>query len=209
LIVTAAAIAVLLGGYYLWQLHQAHRPPPPATFLSPAPSLSQPALAGLQTGPAPWSIATSTLRARLESIGFPALSSEGSALHIHQHLDIFVEGRPVTVPASIGINQPADFLSPIHTHTDDGLIHVESNVDRTFDLGQVFDVWGVRFTSTCLGGYCDQGDRRLRVYVEGKRIRGDPRLLVLASHQEIVVTYGTSAQLPRPIPSSYSFPIGA
>jgi hypothetical protein len=209
LVVTAVAISLLLGGYYLWQLHQAHRPPPPATFLSPAPSLSQPALSGLQTGPAPWSIATSTLRARLEAIGFPALPSEGSALHIHQHLDIFVEGRQVTVPAEIGINVGAGFISPIHTHTDDGLIHVESNVDRRFDLGQVFDVWGVRFTSTCLGGYCDQGDRRLRVYVEGKLIRGDPRLLVLASHQEIVVTYGTTAQLPRPVPSSYSFPLGA
>ena len=200
---------MLLGGYYLWQLHQAHRPPPPATFLSPAPSLLQPDLAGLQTGPAPWSTAIPTLRARLEAIGFPALPSEGSALHIHQHLDLYVEGRRVTVPANMGINTAAGFISPIHTHDTSGIIHVESNVDRRFDLGQVFDVWGVRFTSTCLGGYCDQGDRRLRVYVEGKLVGGDPRLLVLASHQEIVVTYGTAAQLPTPIPTSYSFPIGA
>jgi hypothetical protein len=199
----------VLGGFYLYELHQAHRPPPPATFLSPAPSLSQPALPGLQTGPAPWSTATSTLRARLEAIGFPALPSEGSALHIHQHLDVFVNGRRVTVPANIGINTGAGFLSLIHTHDDSGVIHVESNVERRFDLGQLFDVWGVRFTATCLGGYCDQGDRRLRVYVEGKLIRGDPRLLVLASHQEIVVTFGTIGELPRPIPASYSFPIGA
>jgi hypothetical protein len=82
-------------------------------------------------------------------------------------------------------------------------------VDRLFDLGQVFDVWGVRFTADCLGGYCNTGDRRLRVYVEGNLVQGDPRLLVLASHQEIVVTYGTTAQLPKPVPSSYAFPLGA
>jgi len=209
LVFAAVVVGLVLGGIKLYGLHQAHRPAPPPTFLSPAPSLSQPALAGLQTGPAPWSIETSTLRARLEAIGFPALPSEGSALHIHQHLDVFVNGKRVTVPASIGINTGAGFISPIHTHDTSGLIHVESNVDRQFDLGQVFDVWGVRFTADCLGGYCNDADRRLRVYVGGKLIRRDPRLLILALHQEIVVTYGTTSELPRPIPASYSFPVGA
>jgi hypothetical protein len=208
LIVGLVGLAVI-GGYYLFLLHQARRPAPPPSFLSPAPSLSQAELPGLQAGPAPWSPATATLRTRLERIGLPALSSEGTTLHIHQHLDVFVDGREVTVPADVGINPAAGFLSPIHTHDDSGIIHVESPTDRVFTLGQVFDVWGVRFTADCLGGYCTGGGKALRVFVSGKLIPGDPRLLELALHQEIVVTYGTAAQVPRPVPSSYSFPLGA
>jgi hypothetical protein len=33
-------------------------------------------------------------------------------------------------------------------------------------------------------------------------------LLPLAEHQEILVAYGTQAQLPRPIPARYGFAAG-
>jgi hypothetical protein len=69
-------------------------------------------------------------------------------------------------------------------------------------------VWGVRFTPSCLGGYCAGGDQRLRVYADGKAVNGDPTALTLASHQELVVAFGTAAQLPSPIPSTYRFPSG-
>ena len=49
---------------------------------------------------------------------------------------------------------------------------------------------------------------RIRVYSDGKLIAGDPRALPLEEHEEIVVAYGTKAELPKPIPSSYSFPAG-
>jgi hypothetical protein len=137
------------------------------------------------------------------------VTDQGTVLHIHDHLDVFVRGRKVVVPANLGINAAAGYLSPLHTHDDSGLIHLESPIDRTYTLGQLFDVWGVRFRKSCLGGYCDRGNDRLRVFVGGKLIRTDPRLLELALHQEIVVTYGTRAQLPHPVPASYSFPIGA
>jgi hypothetical protein len=31
---------------------------------------------------------------------------------------------------------------------------------------------------------------------------------VLAEHQQITLAYGTAAQLPKPIPSSYTWPEG-
>jgi hypothetical protein len=199
---------VLLGGYYLWQWHQARRPAPAPTFVSPGPSLSARSLPGLQTGPPPWGTAAPELRARLEAIGFPVLTAEATAVHFHLHVDVFVRGRHVSVPADVGINVAGGYLSPLHTHDDSGIVHVESPSDRPYTLGQLLDVWGVRFNGRCLGALCDRGDDRLRVFVGGRPVRGDPRLLELALHQEIVVTFGTSAQLPRPIPSSYSFPIG-
>jgi hypothetical protein len=165
-------------------------------------------LAGLQTGPAPWAPDTADLAERLAAIGVPPLSPvEQTAVHIHQHLDLFVDGREVPVPAGIGID-PAVGYAPLHTHDASGVIHVESPTARTYTLGEFFAVWGVRFTPSCLGGSCAGGGRQLRVYVNGRAYRGDPTTLTLAPHQELVVAFGTAAQLPSPIPSTYQFPPG-
>jgi hypothetical protein len=166
------------------------------------------ALPGLQTGPAPWGANTAGLADRLHDLGLPPLSPvEATVVHIHQHLDLYVDGRKVPLATGIGID-PAVGYSPLHTHDSSGVIHVESPTVRTYTLGEFFGVWGVRFTPTCLGGYCAGGGRQLRVYVGGKPYRGDPTTLVLTPHQEIVVAYGTPAQLPSPIPSAYQFPPG-
>lgn len=175
---------------------------------SPTPLIPPSSLPGELTGPAPWPANVGQLRARLDALGLPALGAEGTRLHIHQHLDLYVEGRRVAVPAGIGIGEQGlgVFFSPIHTHDKSGVIHVESQVVKTFSLGQFFAVWGVRFNPRCLGAYCGAGARRLRVYADGKSVPGDPRALALREHQEIVVAFGTAAQVPRPLPSAYRFP---
>jgi hypothetical protein len=165
-------------------------------------------VAGLQTGPAPWGPNTADLAERLQAIGVPPLSAtEGTAVHIHQHFDLFVDGREVPVPAGVGID-PAVGYAPLHTHDASGVIHVESPIARTYTLGDFFAVWGVRLTPSCLGGYCAGGGRQLRVYVDGRAFPGDPTTLALAAHQELVVAFGTPAELPSPIPSGYPFPPG-
>lgn len=161
-------------------------------------------LPGLQTGPAPWLPETDNLLSRLKAINLPALYEEGNALHIHQHLDILINGKPVPVPAGIGINPIARFISPLHTHDVSGVMHIESDVKRDFTLGQFFDVWGVRFSKSCVGAYCAKGADTLRVFVNGKPISNDPRSLVLRDHQEIAVVYGPATSNVS-IPSSYRF----
>lgn len=69
-------------------------------------------------------------------------------------------------------------------------------------------MWGVRFTPNCIGSDCNNGGAKLRVYVNGHLATGDPAAIRLTSHEEIAVTYGTGAQLPSQIPSSYTFPVG-
>jgi hypothetical protein len=170
-----------------------------------APILPPAHLTGELDGPAPWPRNVAGLRARLQELDLPALAQEGTALHIHQHLDLYVDGRRVTVPANIGIEESQGFISPLHTHDESGVIHVESPDVRTFTLGQFLAVWGVRLTPSCLGGYCATGAKKLWVFVDGQRLSGDPRVLPLAEHQEILVAYGTQTQLPRPIPARYSF----
>ena len=131
-------------------------------------------LDGLQTGPFPWHAGWAHLAQRLRAIGLPALSEEGQVMHIHEHLDVRVDGRAVAVPATIGfgidVDQKVKFISPLHTHDTDGIIHVESPARRVFTLGDFFDVWGLRFSASCLGSYCAHGDARVRVYVNGRLV---------------------------------------
>jgi hypothetical protein len=145
-----------------------------------------------------------TLPDRLDPVGVHALSNEGQVLHIHQHLDLLIDGKPVIVPSGIGINQIARFISPLHTHDTNGVIHIESDQVRDFTLGQFFDVWGVRLTKDCIGGYCAKGSNKLRLFANGKLVSGDPRSLVLAEHQEIFVVYGPLAPEVA-VPSTYQF----
>ncbi|MES2023511.1 MAG: hypothetical protein V4439_02405 [Patescibacteria group bacterium] len=165
-------------------------------------------LAGMQTGYFPWKAEREHLRERLDSIGLPALSEEGVALHIHQHLDIFIDGKSVSIPEYIGIDAMEKFISIIHTHDTSGMIHVESPKVDKFTLGQFFDIWGVSLTQNSIGGYANQNDKMLKVFVNGKEITTDPRELALEAHQEIVITYGTEKEIPNPIPSKYDFPEG-
>jgi hypothetical protein len=160
-------------------------------------------LAGLQIGPAPWNPGLDTLPDRLDPVGVHALTNEGQVLHIHQHLDIFVNGKHEPVPQGIGIYD-GQFLTELHTHDARGIIHVESPVAKHFDLGQFFGVWGVRLNGDCIGGYCRQVTP-WTVYVNGRPYSGNPAALNLSEHQEIAFVIGKP---PKKIPSSYKFPAG-
>src|SRR5919197_3292222 len=157
-------------------------------------------LPGIQKDTEPWPAEHAHMQARLHKIHIGFLSQEALAFHIHQHLDLFVNGQPVGVPSQIGISGGFAFL---HTHDATGVIHVESPVVKNYSLGEFFDVWGVLFTKDCIGAYCANGNAKLWVFVNDKPYTGDPRNLVLRNFQEIVVAYGTRAQLPKPIPKTY------
>ncbi len=176
----------------------------PSTASSPA----QESTLVLEDGPTPWTAEFAHLKVRLAAIGLPALSAEGTALHIHQHVDLLINGAAVPVPSGIGIDPNETFISPIHVHDASGIVHVESPTVETFTLGQFFDIWGLKFTSTCIGGYCTGGQASLKVYVNGTLYQGDPRDLALAAHQEIFIFYGTPDQLPKAIPATFAFPAG-
>ena len=71
-----------------------------------------------QKTPPPWDNGGTQLRARLKAIGLPPLPQEGTVIHIHQHLDLYVDGKKVTVPALIGIGESGGqpFFAELHTH---------------------------------------------------------------------------------------------
>jgi len=164
-------------------------------------------LPGAQRSGPPWNSGAAKLQQRLKAIGLAPLPVEGNVVHIHQHLDIYVNGRHVTVPALIGID-PGHFFSPLHTHDTSGILHVESPTESAFSLGQFFAVWGVPLSARRIGTLATAGRAQLRSWVNGRPLGADPTRIVLAPHQEIVIAYGTAAQMPKKVPSSYTFPEG-
>ena len=157
-------------------------------------------LGPLQNGPPPWNNGVAGLTDRLAPIGLSQLGAEGTVLHIHQHLDLYVQGKKVTLPALIGIYDNS-YITEVHVHDNSGVIHVESPVQKSFTLGQLFAEWGVKLTKSCVGRYCGH----VKWWVNGKPQSGDPAALVLKAHQEIAIAAGAP---PLIVPKSYKFPAG-
>jgi hypothetical protein len=144
--------------------------------------------------------------------------------HVHAHLDIFLNRKPIQVPAALGINildlgvhkftapdgstayggiaecrKPC--ISPLHTHDDTGIIHTEAPTRHSFQLGQFFREWNVRLSSKCIGQYCAP-EQKFVVFIGGKRYTSDPTKIVLNNHEEIAIVIGTP---PSTVPSTYNF----
>ena len=148
---------------------------------------------GLQTSRAPWPPEDRLLAARLEALDLPQATDFG--YHVHAMLRVYVDGRREPVPADIGFDPQDGFTSPLHTHDSTGLVHIESAERFPFTLGQFFTIWGVKFSDRQIGAYRDEGQDRLRVYVNDRFVR-DPMSYVMKSHDRIVVGYGQPGSCP-------------
>jgi len=127
--------------------------------------------------------------------------SEKVAFHIHAHLAIFVNGKQKQVPFGIGIGPPlrgvntaaGPFVTQgtcfawLHTHAGDGIIHMEAPKQITFNLGEFFDIWGEKLSSSQVG----PAHGKVTALVNGKVVRGDPRSIVLTNHELIQLDVGT------------------
>jgi hypothetical protein len=152
---------------------------------------------------------------RVAAAGLPGFTSEQLFFHVHAHLDVLVDGKAEPVPPGIGISdelarafqqgkprcsQPC--ISPLHTHADDGVLHVENDKERQITLGQLFTEWGVRFNDQCVGGYCAP-DKPHKVYVGGVEFTGDASTIMLKDREEIAVVIGTPpASIPAKFPGA-------
>ncbi len=125
-------------------------------------------------------------------------ASEGVALHIHPHLTILDHGKPVAIPEDIGRPVAGRCLYWLHTHTPDGIIHVESPVLREFTLGQFFAIWGQPLTPADVAGAKPRSGERIRVFVDGYPYVGDPRKIEFAQHLDIAILVGPPYRKPPP-----------
>jgi hypothetical protein len=165
---------------------------------TPKTTASYNALPGVRKTKAPWPPEYLYLADRLGPLGLTTLPGhQGLVLHFHVHLDIFVDGKHVTLPALVGINTGAGWLTELHTHDTRGVIHVEAQKARDFRLGQFFAEWAVFLNRNQIGAY-----KGLKWYLDGSPQTGNPQNLVFKPHQEIAIVVGKP---PAKIPSSYKF----
>jgi hypothetical protein len=140
--------------------------------------------------------------------GIGCQTSEQTVFHIHTHLTIFVNGQQRQVPAGIGIpgavaqqTQAGPFVDSgscfywLHTHAADGIIHIESPVQRTYTLGEFFDEWGQPLGP----GQVGQAHGTVTVIVNGQVFKGNPRDVPLGSHENLQVEVGTPLVAPETI----------
>jgi hypothetical protein len=127
----------------------------------------------------------------------------GMTEHYHAHLDIIVNGEAVPVPANLGIDPATGGMAALHTHTADGLVHVEADTqDEAFTLGQLFTAWDVKLTAEQIGSMTTTDGNELKVYVNGEEQSGNPAMLRLADQQQITIVFGDQQV---DIPDTYDF----
>ena len=122
--------------------------------------------------------------------------AEGVALHIHPHLTILDHGRPVGIPEDVGRPLGAQCLYWLHTHTPDGIIHIESPAIRTFTLGQFFAIWGQPLEPRDVAGAKPRRGEAVKVFVDGEPYAGDPRRIEFAQHLDIAIIVGPPYRKP-------------
>jgi hypothetical protein len=132
--------------------------------------------------------------------GISCDAMEGQRLHIHQHIVIFDHGKQVPVPDNVGQPGGRDCIYWLHTHTPDGVIHIEAPKDRTFTLGDFFAIWGEPLNKEQAASAHAAKGATLHVWVNGKRYTADPAAIKLAAHTDIVIEAGP----PYPTPPRFT-----
>jgi hypothetical protein len=145
--------------------------------------------------------------------GIGCQTTEQTLFHIHAHLTVFVNGTARQVPAAIGIpgaqaqtTAAGSFVEQgtcfywLHTHAADGIIHIESPVQRTYTLGNFFDEWGQPLSASRVG----PASGHVVALYNGQVFKGDPRDIPLTAHAQIQLEVGT----PLVAPEQITFPQG-
>jgi hypothetical protein len=138
---------------------------------------------------------------------------ESTIEHIHIHVAIFVNGQEQQIPFGVGIGQPwqvsdsdeGPFVTDgacfywLHTHTQDGIVHVESPVRRRFTLGDFFAIWQMPLNENQVG----PAQGQVITYVNGQKSSVAPQSVTLLPHERIQLDVGVDVP-----PYPFDFPDG-
>jgi hypothetical protein len=172
-----------------------------------SPPASNPAPTGAVLAPISTSVTGQTID------GIQCQAGEQLVYHIHAHLAIYVNGAARVIPEGIGIMPPraeqssseGPFVTSgscfywLHAHTGDGIIHIESPTQRTYTMGDWFDVWGIRLDSSHVG----PASGTVIAYLDGQRYSGDVRAIPLNAHNLIQLDVNKDVA-----PAPFTFPAG-
>jgi hypothetical protein len=146
--------------------------------------------------------------------GISCQTSEQVVYHIHAHLAVYTNGKARIIPEGIGIVPPTQVVQTsagpfvvagtcfywLHSHTADGIIHVESPSQHVYTLGNYFDIWNQPLSATQVG----PAHGTVTAYVDGQPFTSDPRSISLNPHTLIQLDVGSASPGPQP----FTFPPG-
>ena len=142
--------------------------------------------------------------------GLSCDSMEQSGYHIHVHFTIYINEKPLTIPAGIGIPADGSCFYWMHTHTDDGIIHIEAPQKlHNLALDDFMTLWQQGFPTLNFPPQMTQSSG-WKIFVNGKPFNGvvtSPLLteVPLQPHDAVTLEYGS----PNPAPDAfYAFPAG-
>jgi hypothetical protein len=131
---------------------------------------------------------------------------EQLAYHIHVHLTIYINGKLYPLPKGVGIAADGSCIYWMHTHKNDGIIHIEAPENHNLSLDDFLNIWYKDFPK--LGPPAELNQIGWKIYINGK-LRTDLVAaplhieLPLTSHNIVTMEYGT----PNPRPDTiYVFP---
>lgn len=184
----------------------APNPPPPPPAPADPPPAPEPVLAADYTdlvagtigSPPGWSAWVPPAdRGAVGGVGCPVSEN----FHQHSLVSIYKEGVRQGLPENLG-RGACNY--ELHTHDVTGVVHIETDVAKTFTLGQLFALWSQPLGADGVAGL----GAPLRFYVirddNLTRYMGDPAALELVPHGEIVVVSG---KVPAVLPK-YRWPAG-
>lgn len=106
--------------------------------------------------------------------------------HIHPHLEIMVNGARHEISSNVGVSLTC--MHPLHTHDATGKIHVESPVQRDFELSDFFAVWDKPFSQNEILDWKTNETHEIIITVNGTRNDAYEKL-ILRDNDRIVIEY--------------------
>jgi hypothetical protein len=176
--------------------------------LKPAPS---PGPLGPEAVPIPQAppLASTAGKASGQTVdGIQCNTGEQTLFHVHTHLTIFVNGTARQIPYGIGIpnaqvSQSAQgpFVGTgscfywLHTHAADGIVHIESPINRTYTLGDFFNIWNQPLGPNQVGPI----HGKVTAFYDGALYTANPRDIPLGRYKQIQLDVGTPLVAPEKI----------
>jgi hypothetical protein len=116
----------------------------------------------------------------------------------------YINGKQVPVPQGVGIASDQSCFYWLHTHTSDGVVHIEFPRNGSPTLGNFLDIWRQSFSQ--LGFHNELASSAdWTVYVDGKKVTSDFNHLILQPHQVITIAYNSPNITPD---TSFNWPAG-